>query len=225
MVSHEKQYLNKVSVRLGLGGMPNLSALNEILAYVLDGTLLLYFDDDIYGTPIDGSFDQISDTKVMVQGESSTLSGRKTLIVTAQYGTESACHISLAQFIHNKKTYYPVDETGMWLEFRKWNPDSFYCLKNELDTFMDKRNGVKGRRKGETQMKREKALIEYLRYVTQQDDLKPQEYYVAINEPKQETLWAALVKHNPTIFNPTAKEQFFRYLKIIKFKDGTGKYR
>ena len=222
MVSPEKQYLNTVSVRLGLGGMPNLSALNEILAYALDGTLRLYFDDDIDGAPIDGSFDEISDTKIMVCCESSHLLGRKTLIANNMYGTESGYHISLSQFTHDKKTYYPTDETGLWIEFITLPPNSFYCLKNELDTFMDKRNGVKGRRKGLTQMKREKALMEYFRYVTQQMDLTPQEYYLAINEPKQETLWAALAVHNPIIFNPTAKEQFFRNLKIITFKPGTG---
>lgn len=221
MVSPEKQYLNTVSVRLSLGGMPNLNALNEILAYALDGKLRLYFDDDIVGAPIDGSFEEISDTKIMVYCESSRLLGRKTLIVTPQYGTESGYHISLSQFMHNKKKYYPVDETGMWLEFRKWNLNSFYCLKNELDAFMDKRNGVK-RRKGLAQMEREKTLMEYFRHVTQQMDLTHQEYYVAISEPKQETLWAALAKHNPTIFNPKAKEQFFRHLKTITFKPGTG---
>jgi hypothetical protein len=224
MASSEKQYLNTVSVRLGLGGMPNLKALNEILAYVLDGALSLYVDDDIDGVAIDDSFEQISDTKIMVCGESSRLLGRKTLIVTPQYGTESGYQISLSQFMHNNKTYYPVDETGMWLQFRKWNPDSFYCLKNELDTFMDKRNGVKGRRRGLTQMKREKALIEYFRHETQQMDLTPQEYFVAISEPKQETLWAALTVYDSTIFKPNGEEQFFRHQKLIKFPRGTRKY-
>lgn len=136
MVSIEKQYLNTVSVRLGLGGMPNLSALNEILAYVLDGTLRLYFDDDIDGVPIDGSFEQISDTKIMVSGESSSLLGRKTLIATNQYGIEKGYQISLSQFTHDGKMYYPVDVTGLWIEFIKLTPNSFYCMKNELDTFI-----------------------------------------------------------------------------------------
>lgn len=224
MVSPKKQYLNMVSVRLGLGGMPNLSALNKILAYVLEGEFHLYFDHDVYGTPVDGSFDQVNDTQVMVCGESSPLHGRKTLVETNLIRAENEYRISLSQFICKGKTYYPVDETGTMIEFRKLNPDSFYCLKNELDTFINNRNGVKGRRKGKTQMKREKALIEYLRHVTQKDDLTPQEYYVAINEPKQETLWDALTNYDSTIFKPNGEEQFFRHQKIIEFPRGTRKY-
>ncbi|PCI73139.1 MAG: hypothetical protein COB38_01775 [Gammaproteobacteria bacterium] len=220
-----KIYLNRVSVELGLGGMPNLNVLNEILSYALNGSLPIYFDNDIYGSKVNSTYDRIDESKIMVLGGSSYLQGCKTLVATNHYQFESDFHISLSRFVYKNEEYYPVDESGMWIEFPRMTPTHFYCLADQIQSFKNKKNTNQNRSK---KLSRQQELEQAVKlFLTSKTGVKAPDYqrcYSFLKEPTQDDLWDMFQKADRKMFR-SGKQDFFKKQNIFKFTEGTGNGR
>lgn len=224
-MSSDKISLNGVSIELGFGGMPNLTALNEILYKSVRNGLNIYFDVAVYGADIHGSFEDILDdqgevVRVMVEGDSTYINrGCKRLI------TLDSIHdfnITVSQFSYENKLYYPVEETGMWLEFITLDLNQFYCYRAELDALINKKE-----KKISIQKSRENTLKKMLANKANMEinnDLDYQTAYQYINEPTQADLWDMLKNFAPEQFR-AGQSDFFKYFRSINFKLGTGSGR
>lgn len=228
----------------GLNQMPVSRALKIIMAYSDHDNLPLYFDTPIYGSNINNHFEEIKDmegdiTKVMASGQSSLFNTRKQVVaatvVTDQNETDFKLLISM--FSDDGDEYYPIDETGMWVEFESFHPNSFYCTRDELDKFISKMNKTEqattssprlSNKKPSKQEQRESAFKIWLTVMANLETLdenKLQECYNLIGKPTKKETWKTLQTFMPKVFNANDGD-FFKNLSFdFNFEPGSGKSR
>jgi len=132
--------INSVSCELGLGGMPNLQALNQILHISKEKGLPIYFDVEIYGVETSNELKPIinedgSITKVMVGVSPDYFDDELRKLIVAPRDSDNF-NIIISTFNYGNKNYHSVDKTGMALDCVVLNYSRVYCIRDELDEYL-----------------------------------------------------------------------------------------
>lgn len=229
----DKVYMADLSTALGMNGELQEANLHTILFAASCNKLPIYFDTEMYGADVSDGVKPIMDPyeheeiiNLEVPGDGILTTSNQCTLVR---GLTKDKAILVSSYSNDGKTYYPIDETGMWVSPKLIHACNIYCDKKELfaSKLLNNSPASTQRKSLSKQKQREQAFKHALAFTSGKIKLDLADYqkcYKAIKEPTQKQVWNMLKRMDPELFS-RGKYDFFKKQEIIRFKDGTGEGR
>ena len=203
--------MDDVANKLGLGAMPDVSVLNQILYKCRHEGLAIYFNEPINGVETNHGTEPLPDregnvSRVYIGVQPTYFYDCRKAIISPETSIDG--NITISTFKSGDEEYYSVTECGTYLQRVSMSFKCFYCICSDIDLLIDKPKSPKNKQK-----KREDVLDKLIQGIS-----------LSILVPMgRKGVWDELRRQDPKLFpilSDGAVKGFFDKQSAIKFPKG-----